>query len=251
MIPKAATEKPKVVSQAEWDAARNELLKKEKQLTREQDALNAERRALPWVKVEKHYIFDTPQGKKSLSDLFEGRSQLIVKHFMFGPDWEEGCVGCSFGSDHIDGALPHLEHHDVTLVAISRAPLSKLEAFQKRMGWKFPWVSSFGSDFNFDYHVSIAKESKSHGNAQTAAKPDATIQESSAISVFYRNEAGEIFHTYSTFGRGDEKAITAYMYLDLTPKGRNETGPRHDLPDWVRHHDRYDNGNSTVQISDP
>jgi predicted dithiol-disulfide oxidoreductase (DUF899 family) len=243
MMPKVAMEQPKVVTREQWLKARNELLAKEKKLTHEQDAVNAERRALPWVKVEKDYVFDTQQGKKSLADLFDGRSQLIVKHFMFGPGWKEGCVGCSFEVDHIEGALAHLEHHDVSFVAISRAPLSEIEPFKKRMGWHFDWVSSFDTDFNFDYQVSVKKNKSTGENIDANSKAqDVEIGEGSAISVFYKNAAGEVFHTYSTFGRGTEKAVTTYMYLDLTPKGRNETGPRHNLTDWVRHHDRYGAG---------
>jgi predicted dithiol-disulfide oxidoreductase (DUF899 family) len=232
----------KIVSRDEWIAARKAHLAREKELTRLRDRLSAERRALPWVKVEKEYVFDTPEGKKTLADLFGGRSQLVVRHFMFSPDWEEGCVGCSFGADHVDGANQHLTHHDVTFVAISRAPLAKLEAYKRRMGWRFPWVSSAGSDFNYDYHVSftpaeIAK-GKVYYNYETA---DASIDELPGSSVFYKDEAGNIFHTYSSYGRGNEEAIGTYMLLDLTPKGRNETGPHHNLMDWVRRHDQYEN----------
>ena len=203
----------------------------------------AERRALPWVKVEKDYVFEGPDGKETLAELFGGRSQLFVKHFMLGPEWEEGCVGCSFEVDHIEGALVHLEHHDVTYVVISRAPLAKIEAFKQRMGWRFKWVSSFGSDFNFDYHVSFTKEELARGKVEYNYRLiDASIDELSGISVFYKNETGEIFHTYSSYARGGEELLGTYMVLDLTPKGRNETGPSHDLTDWVRHHDRYDDG---------
>ena len=233
----------KVVSRDEWIAARQELLIKEKEQTRLRDQLSTERRALPWVKVEKEYVFDAPEGKVTLADLFDGRSQLFVKHFMLGPGWKEGCVGCSFEVDHIEGALVHLEHHDVTYVAISRAPLAKIEAFKKRMGWRFKWVSSYGSDFNFDYHVSFTKEDLARGKVDYNYRLiDASIDELSGISVFYKDEAGEIFHTYSTYARGAEELLSTYIVLDLTPKGRNETGPSHDLTDWVRHHDRYDVG---------
>jgi predicted dithiol-disulfide oxidoreductase (DUF899 family) len=234
-------ELPKVVSRAEWLSARKELLIKEKQLTRQRDEIDRQRRDLPWVKIEKNYIFDGPNGRQTLADLFENRSQLIVSHFMFGPGWKEGCVGCSFRSDHVDGALPHLEHHDVSFVTISRAPLEEIEAFKKRMGWRFRWLSSYETDFNFDYHVSFTKEEAATGKVYyNYDSREFVSEELSGISVFYRNEAGEVFHTYSTHGRGDEMLVTAYMYLDLTPKGRNETGPRHNLTDWVRHHDRYD-----------
>jgi len=231
---------PKIVSQAEWLAARRQLLEHEKQLTRARDALNAERRSLPCVRVEKEYIFDTPHGERSLADLFDGRSQLVVQHFMFGPGWKEGCVGCSFKADHVDGALPHLEAHDVSFVSVSRAPLADIEAFRRRMGWRFRWVSSFESDFNFDFHVSFTPEEMATGkvfyNYQTQAWGS---EEAPGDSVFSRDETGAVFHTYSTFGRGDEMLDGAYMYLDLTPKGRNETGPNFNLMDWVRHHDRY------------
>ena len=233
------TERPNIVSRAEWLAARKELLIKEKQLTRQRDEIDMQRRALPWVRVEKNYIFDGPSGRQSLSDLFENRSQLIVSHFMFGPGWKQGCVGCSFRSDHVDPTLTHLEHHDVSLVTISRAPLTEIEAFKKRMGWRFPWLSSYGSDFNYDYHVSFAKEEagKVYYNYDNR---DFLSEEAAGLSVFHKDINGDIFHTYSTYGRGDEMVDTTYMYLDLTPKGRNETGPHYNLGDWVRHHDRYD-----------
>jgi predicted dithiol-disulfide oxidoreductase (DUF899 family) len=234
-------EHPNVVSRGEWLAARKELLVKEKQLTRQRDEVDRQRRELPWVRVEKDYFFDGPQGQRSLTDLFEDRSQLIVSHFMFGPGWKEGCVGCSFRSDHVDGALVHLQHHDVSFVTVSRAPLVEIEAFRKRMGWRFPWLSSFGSDFNYDYQVSFKKEEIATGRVTYNYEVrDFVSEEASGLSVFHRSPAGEIFHTYSTFGRGDEMVDTTYMYLDLTPKGRNENGPHHNLGDWVRHHDRYD-----------
>jgi predicted dithiol-disulfide oxidoreductase (DUF899 family) len=232
----------KVVSKQEWLAARKALLAKEKQLTRQTDAITAERLALPWVKVEKNYVFDTPSGKKCLADLFEGRSQLIVKHFMFGPGWNEGCVGCSFGSDHVEGALVHLEHHDVSYVAISRAPLAEIEPFKKRMGWHFNWVSSADNDFNYDYNVSFRKEDAKDGQVLYNYQMSPFMsEEASGLSFFYKDSAGNAFHTYSTFGRGDEKMVTTYMLLDMTPKGRNETG-RGNLSDWVRHHDQYEAG---------
>ena len=230
----------RIVSRDEWLAARKQHLKKEKELTRLRDRLSAERRALPWVKVEKNYVFDAPEGKKTLADLFDGRSQLIVQHFMFGPGWEEGCVGCSFGADHVDGARLHFEHRDVTFVAVSRAPLPQLAAFKKRMGWRFPWVSSFGSDFNYDFNVSFTKDDEAKGKAfYNFELRDFESEEMSGISVFYRDGNGDIFHTYSTYARGDELLSSAYMYLDLVPKGRDEA----DLPypsAWWRHHDKYD-----------
>jgi predicted dithiol-disulfide oxidoreductase (DUF899 family) len=233
-------EHPKVVSHDEWLAARKELLAEEKRLTRARDALNTKRLELPWVKVEKRYIFGTPKGEKTLGDLFDGRSQLIVKHFMLGPGWEEGCVGCSFEVDHVEGALVHLEQHDVSYVAVSRAPLAEIEAFKKRMGWRFRWVSCARSDFNFDYHVSFTPEEIVSGKVYYNYEArDFQSEELSGLSAFYKDEGGQIFHTYSSYGRGTEETLGAYMYLDITPKGRNENGPRHDLTDWVRHHDRY------------
>jgi predicted dithiol-disulfide oxidoreductase (DUF899 family) len=229
-----------VVSNEEWIAARRALLEKEKQLTRLRDELSRERRELPWVKVETPYLFEGPDGEESLADLFGGNSQLIVHHFMFSPDWQEGCVGCSFHSDHADGALVHLENHDVSFVRVSRAPLAKIEAFNRRMGWHAKWVSSFGSSFNHDFHVSFTKDEMAKGEATYNYKAgNGTIEDLSGLSVFTRDEAGHIFHTYSCFARGDEGAIGAYFYLDLTPKGRNEAGPHHNLMDWVRHHDKY------------
>ncbi len=233
----------RIVSQDEWIAARTELLIKEKELTRLRDQLSAARRALPWVKVEKRYVFDGPAGKETLADLFEGRSQLIVKHFMFGPEWEEGCVGCSFGADHIDDfPLVHLEHHDVTFVSVSRAPLSKIEAFKRRMGWRFKWVSSFGSDFNYDFHVSFTPEQIASGKVYyNYAIQDLQSDEMSGMSVFYKDADGDIFHTYSQYARAGDIFLNTYNYLDITPKGRNET-INGNLTDWVRHHDRYGAG---------
>lgn len=231
---------PKVVSRADWLVARKALLAEEKKLTRARDLLSAKRRELPMVRVEKEYIFDTPDGQMTLAGLFGGRSQLIVKHFMLGPEWKEGCVGCSFEVDHAEGALVHLEHHDVTYVAVSRAALAAIEAFKQRMGWRFKWVSSYGSDFNFDYHVSFTPEEIASGKVYYNYEvQDFQSDELSGQSVFYKDEAGQVFHTYSVYGRGNEEVLGAYMYLDSTPKGRNETGPNHNLTDWVRHHDKY------------
>jgi predicted dithiol-disulfide oxidoreductase (DUF899 family) len=233
----------RIVSQNEWLAARKHHLSKEKELTRLRDQLSAERCSLPWVKVEKPYVFDGPDGKETLADLFDGRSQLIVKHFMFGPGWKEGCVGCSFEADHIDGALVHLEHHDVTYVAISRAPLPEIEAFKKRMGWRFKWVSSYGNDFNFDYHVSFTKDELAQGEVYyNYDMRELKSEELSGRSVFYKDANGDIFHTYSSYARGGDILLGTYNLLDITPKGRNETGPSFDLTDWVRHHDRYGDG---------
>jgi predicted dithiol-disulfide oxidoreductase (DUF899 family) len=237
---------PGVVSQDNWLIARKQLLRREKELTRLRDEVDRARRALPWVKVEKDYSFDGPGGKVTLVDLFEGRSQLIVQHFMFGPDWNEGCIGCSFKSDHVDGSLAHLVHHDVAFVSVSRAPFAKLEAFRRRMGWRFKWVSSHGSDFNYDFHVSFTPEEAVSGEVlYNYERRPFESEERSGNSVFYKDETGAVFHTYSTFGRGDETLDTAYMYLDLTPKGRNETGPKFNLMDWVKHHDRYEAGGLT------
>jgi predicted dithiol-disulfide oxidoreductase (DUF899 family) len=226
----------KVVSEPEWVGERKKLLAREKELTHLQEQVAAERRALPWVRVDKTYMFDTPQGRKTLADLFDGRSQLIVYQFMYGPEMKTGCVGCSFLSDHIDGANQHLKHHDVTYVAVSRAPLATLEAYKKRMGWTFPWVSSAGSDFNYDYHVSFTKEEIAKGEAQyNFEKTKVTMEDLHGTSVFIKDEDGAIYHTYSAYARGDERGLGAYMYLDLTPKGRNETGAM----SWVKRHDEY------------
>jgi predicted dithiol-disulfide oxidoreductase (DUF899 family) len=231
----------RVVSRNEWVAARKAHLRNEKALTRMGDLVAAERRALPWVRVEKEYLFDTPDGRKTLAELFDGRSQLVVDHFMLGPGWKEGCVGCSFGADHIEGALVHLEHRDVTYVAISRAPLSEIEAFKKRMGWRFKWVSSYGSEFNYDYHVSFTQDEIAKGKVYyNYDEREFESEEMSGISVFYKDAVGAIFHTYSSYGRGAEELLGTYIILDLTPKGRNETGPHHNLMDWVRRHDEYE-----------
>jgi predicted dithiol-disulfide oxidoreductase (DUF899 family) len=230
-----------IVSQDEWLAARKELLKEEKEFTRLRDRLTAKCRELPWVKVEAVYVFDGPNGQETLADLFDGHSQLIVNHFMLGPGWTEGCVGCSFGADHNDGILVHLEHHDVAFVAISRAPLPEIEAFKKRMGWHFKWVSSYGNNFNFDYHVSFTKEEIAKGKVYYNYDiRELQIDELAGTSMFYKDETGGIFHTYSAYARGSEMLGGVYGYLDHLPKGRNETGPNHDLSDWVRHHDKHD-----------
>ena len=229
-----------VVSQAEWLAARRALLAKEKEAVRLRDEVNAQRLALPWVRVEKPYTFDTAGGRRTLAELFAGRSQLIVYHLMHGPGWAAGCPGCSFLADHLDGALAHLEHHDVTLTAVSRAPLAEIAAYKARMGWRFPWVSSHGSDFNFDYHVSFTPEELAKGAVYYNYGPrDFPVEEAPGVSVFYRNTAGEVFHTYSTYGRGLDILIGTYNYLDLTPKGRDED-PEATMS-WVRYHDRYEN----------
>jgi predicted dithiol-disulfide oxidoreductase (DUF899 family) len=240
----------KVVPQNEWIVARAELLRKEKEFTKLRDELGRQRRELPWERVEKPYVFEGPKSKETLSDLFDGRSQLVVYHFMFGPEWKEGCPSCSFLSDHIDGTLARLNHHDVTLLAVSRAPLSKIEGFKKRMGWHFPWVSSFGSDFNFDYHVSATKEELAKGEMYYNYRVfKSRGEEQPGISVFYKDKADgdRIYHTYSSYARGGDLLIGTYNYLDLTPLGRNEINPNHI--DWVRHHDKYDDGDSASAIS--
>ena len=229
-----------IVSQDEWLAARRQLLAREKEFTRLRDQLTSERRALPWVKVEKPYVFDGPDGKETLAELFGGRSQLIVKHFMLGPGWSEGCVGCSFELDHIDGILVHLEQRDVSYVAVSRAPLAEIEAFKQRMGWRVKWVSSAGSDFNYDFHVSFRPDEIAKGEGYYNYETRKIgIDELSGRSAFYKDVNGNVFHTYSSYGRGGEDLLGTYRLLDLVPKGRNETGPNHNLTDWVRHHDRY------------
>lgn len=231
----------KIASQGEWLEARTALLAKEKEMTRLRDRLSAERRELPWVRVEKPYVFDTPEGKVTLADLFDGRSQLIVKHFMLAPGQLDGCVGCSFEVDHIEGALVHLQNHDVSYVSVARAPLAEIEAFKTRMGWRFRWVSSFGSDFNYDFYASFTKEQIANGDAfYNFRKGPVPLEDLSGHSVFYKDPDGDIFYTYSAFGRGLEELLGTYICLDITPKGRNETGPTFSLSDWVRHHDRYD-----------
>lgn len=230
---------PRVVSRNEWLAARKNLLAKEKELTRQRDAIAVQRRQLPWVKVEKNYVFDSPSGKKSLADLFEGRSQLIIYHFMFGPDWQEGCPSCSFNMDHTDGALVHLAQRDVSLAAVSRAPISKIEAFKKRMGWKFNWVSSYGTDFNYDYQASFTPKQMATGKVEYNFElVEFPSTEGPGFSVFYKDKDGNVFHTYSAYARGSESTINTYNYLDLVPKGRDEDNLPFTMA-WLRHHDRY------------
>jgi predicted dithiol-disulfide oxidoreductase (DUF899 family) len=231
----------RIVSREEWTAARVELLAKEKELTRLRDRLNAERRALPWVRVEKEYIFQRPHGKVTLADLFAGRRQLFIKHFMMGPGQTGQCVGCSFEVDHAEAALVHLEHHDVSYAVVARAPIQEIETVRKRMGWRFTWVSSYESDFNYDFHVSFTPEEvKAKRGYYNYRYTDPVLEDHSGDSIFYRDEGGRIFHTYSTFARGAEELLGTYMFLDLTPKGRNETGPYRTLADWVRPRNMYD-----------
>lgn len=228
-----------VVSRDEWLEARRALLLKEKEMTQMRDRINAERLALPWVKVDKDYVFTTPTGRKTLAELFDGRSQLVIYHFMFGPDWEAGCPGCSFLADHLDGAIVHLKNHDVSFACVSRAPLDKIEAYKRRMGWKFPWISSFGSDFNFDYHVSFTKEELAAGPVfynyrETPAEQ--AHDELPGLSSFYRDADGTVFHTYSNYARGGEEMLGTMMILDWAPLGRNEGSTM----DFVKRHDEYE-----------
>jgi len=238
-----ATMATKVVSPAEWLKARKELLKKEKEFTRLRDELSRQRRELPWERVEKDYVFEGPTGKVALTELFRGRSQLVVYHFMLGPGWEQGCPSCSFLADNFDGMRVHLEQRDAAFTAISRAPLPEIEAFKKRMGWRFPWVSSFGTDFNYDYKVSFKKEDIEPGkrsyNYETIVFP---MEEGPGLSVFYKDADGQIYHTYSTYARGLDILLTTYNILDMTPKGRDEEGMTPHAMAWVRHHDRYAGG---------
>jgi predicted dithiol-disulfide oxidoreductase (DUF899 family) len=243
---KSKVDQPKVVSHAEWIETRKEFLTNEKEFTRLRDELSRQRRELPWEKVEKKYVFEGPKGKETLADLFGGRSQLIVYHFMFGPGWKEGCPSCSFIAESFDGAVVHLAQRDITLLAVSRATLPEIEAFKKRMGWRFKWVSSNANDFNRDYQVSATKEEASgevYYNYQMQQFPS---EERPGASVFYKDPSGEIFHTYSTYARGLDILITAYNYIDLTPKGRDEEGLSHGMA-WVRHHDKYVDGNISAK----
>ncbi len=228
----------KVVSRDEWLIARKDLLTREKELTRLRDEVSRHRRELPWVKIDKEYVFDAPDGKETLADLFDGRSQLIVYHFMLGPGWEEGCKSCSYLADHFDGANWHLPHRDVTFVVVSRALLSEIEPFKKRMGWRFKWVSSHGNDFNFDYHVSATGEEKAKGKMYYNYETQELISdELPGLSVFYKDENGDVYHTYSTYARGLDILVGAYNFLDLVPKGRDEDPD--STMNWVCHHDRY------------
>ncbi len=228
-----------VVSPKEWIKARKSLLVKEKEFTRKREELARKRRELPWVKVERDYIFEGPKGTQSLADLFEGRSQLVVYHFMFGPESAEGCPHCSFWADHYDGMGIHLNHRDVTFVAISRAPLEKLAAFKERMGWGFTWVSSGRTDFNYDFQASFRPEEIADGKAiYNYAKLSMKMKDREGISVFYKDEQGAIYHTYSTYARGIDMVNGTYQFLDLVPKGRDEDPG--NPQSWVRYHDRYD-----------
>jgi predicted dithiol-disulfide oxidoreductase (DUF899 family) len=242
--------KHEVVSREQWLEARRALLVEEKALTRERDRLSAKRRGLPWVRVEKDYVFEGADGTVTLAELFDGRSQLIVYHFMFGPDWQEGCPGCSLLSDQVDGARQHFEHNDVSFVAVSRGPITRLEAYRRRMGWQFRWVSSAGSDFNFDYHVSFGADMhKSGAFYNFAEQPHPGIDELSGVSVFHRDEDGAIHHTYSCYGRGGEAFLPVYSWLDIVPNGRNETKTGR-MMDWMRRHDRYEDDGRTRPLAE-
>jgi predicted dithiol-disulfide oxidoreductase (DUF899 family) len=242
----------RIVAKADWIEARRALLAKEKELTRLRDRLAEERRALPWVKIEKPYIFDGPAGNVTLAELFDGRRQLFIKHFMMGPGAATQCVGCSFEVDHVGGILAHLNNHDVTYALVARAPIEEIEVVRKRMGWKFPWVSSYRSEFNYDFDVSFTREQIAAGrglyNFGQAPEWAAGLEDLSGRSVFFKDGDGQIYLTYASFGRGGEDFLTAYRILDVMPKGREENGPYYSLGDWVRPQDRYGKG-GTVEAN--
>lgn len=229
-----------VVSRDQWIVERKKLLAREKALTHLRDEIARERRALSWVRIDKNYVFDTLAGKRTLAELFDGRRQLLVQHFMLGPGWEQGCKSCSYMADHTDGMNVHLKQRDVTFVAISRAPLAEIELFRQRMGWRFKWVSSFGTDFNRDFGVTFTPEEIARGetyyNFSLQGFPQ---QEAPGVSVFYKDDAGEVFHTYATYGRGVEVMMGTYNLLDLVPEGRGERDVPYKM-EWLRHHDRYE-----------
>ncbi|HUN40741.1 MAG TPA: DUF899 domain-containing protein [Acetobacteraceae bacterium] len=234
----ANTENRRIVSRDEWVAERKTLLAREKELTHLRDQITRERRALPWVRIEKNYVFDTLGGRRTLAQLFDGRRQLLVQHFMLAPGWEEGCPSCSFMADHTDGMTVHLENRDVTLVAVSRAPLPEIERFRQRMGWRFTWVSSHGNDFNYDFGVSFTPEEVAKGELYyNYGRWPLAYEEWPGVSVFFK-DGNEVFHTFSTYGRGVEVMMGTYNMLDLTPKGRDEREVEYKM-EWVRHHDRY------------
>jgi len=237
----AVATQPRIASPEAWLAARKQLLAKEKHFTRLRDQLSRERRELPWAKVEQPYAFDGPNGRETLADLFGDRSQLIVYHFMLGPGWEEGCKSCSWLADHFDPMIVHLRARDVAFAVVSRAPLKEIEAFRRRMGWKFKWVSSFGNSFNRDYHVSFTPEELATGKVHYNYADGAEFpkEEAPGLSVFARDSAGEMFHTYSAYARGLDMLIGTYNFLDLVPKGRDEDGLEFTM-EWLRYHDRYE-----------
>src|SRR5258708_3645573 len=235
------TKQHKVVSETKWLAARKALLAKEKKFSRLGDELNLQRRKLPWVKVEKAYVFDGPKGSETLAELFDGKSQLLVYHFMFGPGWKDGCPHCSFWADHFDSVGVHIRQRDTSFLVISRAPLKEIAPFKKRMGWRFKWGSSFKNDFNFDYHVSFTKEEIKSGTLfYNYGKFRMKIDELQGVSAFYKDGKGDVYHTYSTYARGIDLMNGTYNFLDMTAKGRDEH-PEH-TQDWVRYHDRYKGG---------
>ncbi|MGK2915227.1 MAG: DUF899 domain-containing protein [Porticoccaceae bacterium] len=230
----------KIVSHHQWIEARKQLLVEEKEFTRERDRLSQRRRDLPWERVDKNYVFEGAEGKQTLADLFAGKSQLIVYHFMFDPTWDAGCKSCSFWADNFNGIDAHLAHRDTRFVVISRAPYAKLAAYRQRMGWNFKWLSSFGSDFNYDYYVSFTDEQSERGSAYQnyqTGKPWGS--ETVGVSVFFMDDSGDIFHTYSCYSRGVDMLNGAYHYLDLTPKGRDEADQEGYPQAWVRRHDEY------------
>jgi len=237
-----SVQNPKVVSHAEWTAARKEFLAKEKEFTRLRDDLSRQRRELPWERVEKRYELEGPGGKVALADIFGKHSQLVIYHFMLGPGWKEGCPSCSYIADHFDGMAIHLANRDVTLAVVSHAPIAEIEAFKKRMGWRFNWYSSFASDFNYDYQVSIKPEERGKDKVYYNYElTDFPSEERPGLSVFFKDTNGTIFHTYSSYARGLDILVGAYNYLDLVPKGRDEDGFNFPMA-WVRHHDKYEEG---------
>jgi predicted dithiol-disulfide oxidoreductase (DUF899 family) len=236
-------ESHRIVTREEWLNERTALLAKEKAFTKMRDELNAQRRALPWVKIEKEYVFDAPEGKVTLAQLFDGRSQLFIKHFMMGPGQTTQCVGCSLEVDHVEGILEHIENHDLSYVAVARAPLDEIEAVRKRMSWRFRWVSSYHSDFNYDFNVSFKPADMAASRAYyNWGFGNPGIEDLSGDSVFFKDDAGQIFHTYSVFARGGEDFLGIYRYFDITPKGRAENGPYHSLTDWARPRNMYRQG---------
>jgi predicted dithiol-disulfide oxidoreductase (DUF899 family) len=228
---------PAVATREAWLSARKRLLEREKELTRLGDEIARERRALPWVPMEKDYLFDTPDGRRPLASLFDGRHQLVMQHFMLPPGWEQGCKSCSYMADHTEATLLHLAQRDTAFIAVSRAPLADIERFRQRMGWRFRWVSSHDTDFNRDFGVTFSADEIAQGEADYNYSGKSPGQELPGVSVFYKDEADTVFHTYSTYGRGVEVMMHTYRLLDLTPKGRDENGRSMA---WVRHHDRYE-----------
>jgi predicted dithiol-disulfide oxidoreductase (DUF899 family) len=247
----ARAKAPRVVSREEWRAARIALLTREKELTAMKDRLSAERRSLPWVRVDKDYVFDGPTGPVTLSQLFAGRTQLFIKHFMMGPGQAQHCVGCSLEVDHLAGIRIHLEHHDLAYAVVARAPIEEIERLRRKMGWDFTWVSSYRNDFNFDFNVSFSDDEIAVGRGYYNFKEvdvNPGMVDLSGDSVFVKDDAGQVYHTYSAYSRGGEQFLGVYAYLDATPKGRSENGPYHSLADWVRPHDMYGRG-GTVEGS--